>query len=517
MLMTVPRAWRSPLVALGLVLAAILSLYRETVVAMVTIWYRSETFTHGFVVFPIVLWLIWRQRGLLANLVPRSSPWLLVLLAGFAMMWLLGDMVTVNSVTQLVLVAMLVVSVPAVLGLSVAAAIAFPLLFAFFAVPLGEFMLPQLMDWTADFTILALRASGIPVYREGLTFVIPSGNWSVVEACSGVRYLIASLTVGTLFAYLNYQSTRRRLLFVGVAILVPIVANWLRAYMIVMLGHLSGNTIAVGVDHLIYGWVFFGIVILLMFFIGARWAEPEPVATMPRTLRDTSDRAGPSSVRTWGVALGFVLIILLPILAKQKLESVGPLTQPVLHVKEPLSHAWKKSDAADFGYQPHFEGPNVVRNQVYESGDTRVGLYLAYYRDQDYSRKLVSSNNTLLRSNDQQWGRVGQGAAIASLNGVPITFRSADLRRLGVAVGEGPDKLRVWQIYWIHGRWTGSDYMAKVYGAVYQLLGRGDDSAAVIVYAPQDRADGADRVLAAFLKDNEKAIGDALRDTAAGR
>ena len=46
--------------------------------------------------------------------------------------------------------------------------------------------------------------------------------------------------------------------------------------MIVMLGHLSGNTLAVGVDHLIYGWVFFGIVIGLMFLIGARWSEPEP-------------------------------------------------------------------------------------------------------------------------------------------------------------------------------------------------------------------------------------------------
>jgi len=39
---------------------------------------------------------------------------------------------------------------------------------------------------------------------------------------------------------------------------VPIIANWLRAYMIVMIGHLSGNKLAVGVDHLIYGWLFFG-------------------------------------------------------------------------------------------------------------------------------------------------------------------------------------------------------------------------------------------------------------------
>ena len=70
--------------------------------------------------------------------------------------------------------------------------------------------------------------------------------------------IIASLTVGTLFAYLSYRSLNRRLIFVGVAFAVPVIANWMRAYMIVMIGHLSGNKLAVGVDHLIYGWVFFG-------------------------------------------------------------------------------------------------------------------------------------------------------------------------------------------------------------------------------------------------------------------
>ena len=98
----------------------------------------------------------------------------------------------------------------------------------------------------------------------------------MVEACSGVRYLIASVMVGTLFAYLTYQSLARRIAFVAVSFLVPVLANWLRAYMIVMLGHLSGNKLAVGVDHLIYGWVFFGVVMLLMFWIGARWREDEP-------------------------------------------------------------------------------------------------------------------------------------------------------------------------------------------------------------------------------------------------
>jgi exosortase len=178
---------------------------------MVSIWSRSDTFAHAFLVPPIALWLIWRQRERLATLDARPCMWMLLLMAGVALAWLLGDLASVNALTQFAMTGLLVLTVPAVLGLRVARAILFPLVFLFLAVPFGEFLLPQLMDWTADFTVLALRGSGIPVFREGNRIVIPSGAWLVVEACSGVRYLLASLMVGTLFAYLTYRSSRRTL------------------------------------------------------------------------------------------------------------------------------------------------------------------------------------------------------------------------------------------------------------------------------------------------------------------
>jgi len=272
--MAAPVGRRRAGAALLLVLVAVLIAYRDTAASMVSIWSRSETFAHAFLVPPIALWLIWRQRHTLATMEPRACAWMLLPIAGLALCWLLGELASVNSLTQFAMTGMLVLAVPAVIGLRMTNVILFPLGFLFFAVPIGEFLLPQLMDWTADFTVLALRGSGIPVFREGNRIAIPSGSWMIVEACSGVRYLIASLMVGTLFAYLQYRSARRRWAFVGIAILVPIVANWVRAYLIVMMGHLSGNRLAAGVDHLIYGWLFFGVVIGLMFVLGMWWHEP---------------------------------------------------------------------------------------------------------------------------------------------------------------------------------------------------------------------------------------------------
>jgi exosortase A len=247
-----PAATVARTLAPGLLLVgALLLLFRDTAAAMVGIWIRSETFAHAFLVVPIVLWMVWRRRETLATLTPRPVPWMLLPMAATCLLWLLGELVGVNAATQFALVALLVMSVPAVFGWTVTRAITFPLMFLFFAVPFGEFMVPYMMSWTADFTVSALQMTGVPVYREGLQFVIPSGNWSVVEACSGVRYLIASFMVGTLFAYLNFRTPGRRALFIVISLLVPILANWVRAYLIVMLGHLSGNKLAAGVDHII--------------------------------------------------------------------------------------------------------------------------------------------------------------------------------------------------------------------------------------------------------------------------
>ena len=116
--LTTVRPWRHAAPALGLLLAWILFLYRDTAVAMVTIWWRSETFTHGFLVPPIVLWLIWRQRHLIATQTPQPLFSVLALVAGVAFAWLLGDLVAVNAVTQLSLVTLLVLAVPAVVGVA---------------------------------------------------------------------------------------------------------------------------------------------------------------------------------------------------------------------------------------------------------------------------------------------------------------------------------------------------------------------------------------------------------------
>lgn len=500
--------WRQAFTALILLLAWILFLYRDTGVAMVTIWARSETFNHAFLVPPIVLWLVWRRRQFITAQAPQPalSIFLLVVCAAFA--WLLGDLVVVNAITQLALVALLVLAVPAVLGWSITRLIIFPLGFLFFAVPIGEFVMPKFMEWTANFTVFALRLSGIPVYREGLQFVIPSGNWSVVEACSGVRYLIASLTVGTLFAYLNYQSSKRRVLFLFVSILVPIVANWMRAYLIVMMGHFSNNKLAAGVDHLIYGWLFFGIVIMLMFIIGARWAEPERAVDVSNAGQTVTQNF--SSVKLWATSACFAVLVALPQIGLwgiDRAEGEGTLAfiAPTVLVAD-----WQAATPVAI-FKPAFQNPSAEINSSYARRGNTVGLYMGYYRHQNHDRKLVSSSNVLVVSNDSQWIQVASGNRAATVGGEAVNVRTAELRGASLSLQDNSDRMAVWQIYWINGRLTASDHLAKAYSAFYRLMGRGDDSAVIVLYVPKDKQAGDEQaVLESFLSANYPSINELL-------
>lgn len=500
--------WRGGAFAYFLVAAWILVCFRGTAASMVDIWIHSETFMHCFLIPPIVLWLIWRRRAELSR-VPSQPDWrFLILMAGTGFCWLVGELAAVNAITQLALVLMLVLAVPTLFGSRVAGVIALPLFFLFFAVPLGEFVLPLMMEWTANFTVFALRLSGVPVYREGLQFILPTGNWSVVEACSGIRYLIASITVGTLFAYLNFHSVKRRLAFIAVAFLVPIVANWLRAYGIVMLGHLSGNTLAVGVDHIIYGWLFFGVVIMLMFAIGGRWTDAPTELPLPAT--DVIALPPLENRSSWSMVMAVIVVVLLPQVGNAALQHTGNEVAPRLKIEMQSGQQWRPAPNPA-NWRPAFQNPTSEFQGGYAGPPGTVGLYIGYYRHQGYLRKLVSSENALVKLQDPVWSRVEQGQRQITFRSQEVIAKTAQLRGASLDGSATSTRLVVWQWYWIGGQLTSSDYIAKARIALLRLFGQDDDSAVIIVYAPKEQAGGAEGVLQSFIQSAGGPIESALR------
>ena len=495
---SVTAGWGRAAALLGLVVAVTIAAFHETAWSIVSIWIRSETFAHGFLIVPISFWLIWQKRGTLPLVTPQPAYLPLVLMIPVGFVWLLAHVVDVLVVQQLAFVALLVLGIWAVIGTPAARLLAFPLAFLFFAVPVGEELIYPLMNFTADFTVGMLRLTGIPVYRDGTFFSIPSGDWSVVEGCSGVRYLIASVTLGVLYAYLTYTRLWKRILFILVSIGVPVIANGLRAYIIVMIAHLSGNKLAHGIDHFIYGWVFFGIVVTIMFIVGAFWRDEPQEPSVP-----AAPSKGITTTAALGVTLGALALIgLWPALAWALAD---PAPQPVvLQAPKPVGE-WRLQTEAPWDWHPRVVGTDGETYDFYSRGSGPVALYVGVYKPQRQGSEAVNFDNQMIRQKHPVWSNK------------KITDRSIRLGGSDQEVIQGRlesvrgEHILVWHWFRIGDSYTASPYKAKLLEVWSKLFRGRSDGALVAVAAPYtDKPDQAAAPMQAFIDDMLPSISAAI-------
>jgi exosortase A len=465
--------WPICLALLFASLVILIGIYGETAQSLVALWQSSETYAHGFIIFPISLYLIWLKRTELSLITPKPSASALIFLAVLELGWLLAQSAEVQVISQYMFVAMFSALIVTLLGWRLSRVIAFPLAFTLLAVPFGEIFIRPLIDFTANFTVAALQFSDIPVFREGSQFSLGSGNWSVVEACSGLRYLIASFTLGCLYAHLTYRSRLRQLIFILLSIIVPIIANGIRAYLIVILGHFSNMTIAVGIDHLIYGWLFFGFVMMLLFWLGSQWREDDQTSSNAST--HAFPVPAPSPIKFAGFALAALLIAGSAPAWLNQLKYLNP-TPLTLNLPNKMGD-WTMSEDT-VGLKPIFPGATATLMQEYRHGDQIVGLYLAFFRNQNRTAKAVSSENKLAAERSPGWNITGESEYTSTRKSTH--FKQNDLTW-------GNQKLQAWQWYQIGDTQTASPYLAKWLQAKQRLTGHGDDILDVVIFAPYDK------------------------------
>jgi exosortase A len=487
-----------------LLVAALCFLFRETLGSMVGIWWRSETFTHGFLVAPASLLVTWKLRRRLASVAPRSEPRALVAVGLAAIAWLVARVAGIQGAEQLSFVGLLVAVVVATIGLPASRSLLFPLSFLFLMVPLGEVLIPGLIEITTRMAVGGLHVVGIPVVRDGDLLWVPNGHWRVVEACSGLRYLIASFTLGWLFAWWTFSTLRRRLVFVLLSILVPILANGLRAFLIIFLGYVSDMKIATGVDHYLYGWIFFTLVMGLLFWAGRIWADrvsdPGPfVMDEPRPASTAAAR------RPFPVAAVTLVVAVAAVWYAGSLETRRAVGEVALPTPAPAG-GWIPLESGGTPWEPDFHGTDAAFQGTYATGDTLVWLYVGYFADQRQDHELINTQNVLVATTNPTW-RLGASFP------APGAIEATGVDATESVVKSEAMNLLAWSWYWVAGEATGDPTRAKWLGAQARLLRRSDAAALVVVFAPEgsDR-DDARRRIRAFVRTMLPSIQTTLRE-----
>ena len=250
----------------GLAALALLACYASTLRGMFNQWWTDEDMSHGFAVPLVIAWIVWRERARWLTL-PVSPSW-----SGFL---LLAPAAAMHAISSLGLglfasaVAFLVSVIGTVLCLG---GFGFLRVWAFPAA-LSLFMLPKLAivynQTTLPLQLLASRlASGVlshigfSIVREGVILDVGGHKVSVVEACSGVRYLLSLAFISVVFAYLADVKPWMRWALLIAAVPIAIVANAIRVAVSAAVPALDSGT-----PHEAAGWGVFVLCLALVFLV----------------------------------------------------------------------------------------------------------------------------------------------------------------------------------------------------------------------------------------------------------
>lgn len=468
--------WQRHLVALAVLSAAILLLFYRDAADMAGIWWHSSTFTHCLLMVPMIGWLVAQRVPQLRALTPAFWWPALVWIAVGGIVWLVGEAAGVGLFRQLGLMLMLQGAVAAALGEKLVRGLLFPLFYALLLVPFGEELVPMLQTFTAHISVILLHLSGIAAEMQGVFITTKAGFFEVAEECSGVNFLIAMLAYSVFAAHLCFQSWARRIVFVALALATTIVANALRAYGTMVAAEIWGIEAAGGIDHIFYGWIFFGLVILLVMFVAWRWFDrPANDAAIDTRGLDGLPRFAGSAKAVLPAALA------LPLLFLGWAVLVGGRSAPLpgtMAVETPAG--WAGTLATGTPWAPRYDGADerLMRHFIDAKG-RRVTVAIGGYERQAEGREVVAFGQGAVDL-DSKWA---WSAPLPAVDG-------AKTERL---LHPGPVLRDAATWYVVGGEATGSPRRAKLAGLQARLFG-GDPRALSLIVSSEAGQGGRDAI-----------------------
>ncbi len=499
---------------LCLLLVVLLGANYPSALLLVELWWESSTYGHGFLILPISLYLIHGRRAVLSSVLPVPHLWGLVALAGISIIWWAAIIAGVQIVQMVCVVVAGIILVWAILGVQVTKFLIFPLSYLFFAVPVWDIVSPVLQELTAVVTTELVRLTGIPVLLEGHYITVPAGNFHIMEYCSGLRFFLAGLALGSLYAYLHFHDPYRRLFFVLITTVAVIVLNWIRVYVVIMAGQLTEMQHWLVESHENFGWFMFALVIIPLFWFGGRLGVTSggyeelkhtyrkygiPVLQEQKPVSHASGNHPDAPVAiNWmsrgrvlllgAVSIAFIILIPLGVRWADSADS----GKCALAIPFDAPAGWHGPFEVSETEKPVFNGADGEVLTTYARGEQSVIFYAAYYRSQRQGKELILYSNSVYAPG--VWRRLNTATAIIQHQG----SQSKRVMELELHSSSGAPRVS-WYWYHVAGRFTTSPYLAKALQVWGLLTGRTDASVIAVATDHHSDINKARRILRDFV------------------
>ena len=491
-------------------------LYADSLVFLFSYWIGSEDYSHGMFVPAISLFLIWQARHRIAVAGIEHSWWGLAVISAGLFLYGIGELATLYVLQHVSLWMVIVGLVIALIGVRGARAIAFPLAYLLTSIPLPVFLYAslssQLQLWSSALGVGCLQLVGVTAFRDGNVIDLGPVQLQVVEACSGIRYLLPLTSLALLCAYLFKDRMWKRVVVVLSSIPISILVNGFRIGMIGVLIEWYGQGAGEGFYHLFEGWVLFmaslGLLILEMLVLARIGMREDRSSFLARfTWADQSAGSIPTVTlqppncygRFQNPAYLCSLVLLVPMAFASMLmverEEVPPPRSMFIDFPMKLDGWLGTSLSLEKQYIDALRFDDYVLAD-YRFGDGQpVNLYAAYYQSQRKGQSAHSPQSCL----------PGDGWEISSINSMDLPANSGMVRSLHVnraLIQKDSQKQIV--LYWFkqRDRILSNEYLVKLFLFWDALLRRRTDGALVRIASlvgPGETEDIVDQRLRRFV------------------
>ena len=468
------RAWRC---AVGGVLAgsaAVLLWYFEGFASLVAVWSSTVAYRVLFLVPLVSLGFFWLRLPEIRAMPPRPSALGLLYAVPFGLLWLFAQATQLSIGAQVAAIGTLQAVVLTVLGWRICRRLLFPLLLLWLMVPVGDVLLPALIEMTTTFTVAGLRLVGMPAVMDSNLLLAGGARYSIIKECTGLDFLLGNLLVALVFANLIYRGIGKKSLYVLASVPVAILANILRTTSVILF---TAGGVDLASEHETYGLSVFLLAMVGQMAIGQRFRDA-PAGDQPvRDAATTPVARSAAALPVVAAACGIVLLATVaPAYARLALDHEAG-TVPVRLCLPPDASA-VRAQAGDAGtWRPEFPTAGGSVHGVLAVDAQPVDYFVAYYWQQGPESKLIAWNNRVY--DGQYWRYMTRSSDTAVVDGRPVRVIS---ERLAGADGE---RRLVWYFYWVDGRFVSQPWATKLLQAKARLFG-GEQRSAVVALSAEE-------------------------------
>lgn len=429
---------------LGVVAFAVLA-YWPTWQSLHNVWAMlDQSYSHGYLIALVVLY--WLFKAVLQYQASPKPSYVAVLgIIALGGLWLFGEATQTLLLAQLALPCLLWFSIFAILGPRFAVSVVPLLLIFIFAIPLWDILTPILRGITTYVVQFGVSILGIPAYFDGFKIEVPAGVIEIASSCAGLNYFLMANAFAAIYSYQNQLDAKRTILCALVATAIALVGNWVRVYILVLVGYYSNMTHSLMHSHANFGWILFGVCMVPMLYVFGR------IYATSTQAQSAADEPSPSKTQVDLPSKAFITSVLLVCfclaLAPATLHWNSAKGDVASYEVSTINGA-KLSQYSAVAWRPAFKGYDAHYSWLGPVAGLQAQLQVLLYAQQAQGKELIYYDNLLAPAHNLK--KLGDFNANGNM---PLA--------MAVVNSGGQQRLLIWS-YNLGGKYTTSPISAKL-------------------------------------------------------